>query len=71
MMRRYLFYCPEEEPRILRMLDLVSRGTQGHGPVHLLLISAAELWFAWDGEEKGWIRVSLSLLFFYFGCLAF
>ena len=59
MMRRYLAYCPEEEPRIFRMLDLVSRGAQGHGPVHLLLISAAEIGFAWDGDEKGWVRVSL------------
>ena len=59
MMRRFLAYCPEEEPRIFRMLDLISRGAQGHGPVHLLLISAAETGFAWDGEEKGWVRVSL------------
>ena len=40
------------------MLDLISRGAQGHGSVHLLLISAAELGFAWDGAEKGWVRVS-------------
>ena len=40
---------PDEEPRIFRMLDFISRGAQGHGPVHL----------AWDGAEKGWIRVSL------------
>ena len=59
MMRRYLAYCPEEEPRIFRMLDLISRGAQGHGPVHLLLTSAAEIGFAWDGDEKGWVRVSL------------
>ena len=59
MMRRYLAYCPEEEPRIFRMLDLISRGAPGHGPVHLLLISAAELGFSWDGDEKGWVRVSL------------
>ena len=58
-MRRYLAYCPEEEPRIFRLLDLISRGAQGHGPVHLLLFSAAELGFAWDGDEKGWVRVSL------------
>ena len=58
-MRRYLAYCPDEESRIFRMLDLISRGAQGHGPVHLLLISAAELGFAWDGDEKGWVRVSL------------
>ena len=61
------------------MLDLISRGAQGHGPVHLLLISAAELGFAWDGAEKGWIRVSLppfenddwscaAFLFFYSAC---
>ena len=59
MMRRFLAYCPEEEPRIFRMLDLICRGAQGHGPVHLLLISAAELGFAWDGNEHGWVRVSL------------
>ena len=41
------------------MLDLVSRGAKGHGPVHLLLISAAEMGFAWDGEEEGWVRVAL------------
>ena len=34
-------------------------GAQGQGPVHLLLISAAEIGFAWDGDEKGWVRVSL------------
>ena len=59
MLRRYLAYCPEEDPRIIRMLDLISRGAQDHGPVHLLLISAAELGFAWDGSEHGWVRVPL------------
>ena len=41
------------------MLDLISRCAPGHGPVHLLRISAAELGFAWDGAEQGWVRVSL------------
>ena len=41
------------------MLDFIFWGAQGHGPIHLLLISAAELGFAWDGDEKGWVRVSL------------
>ena len=59
MMRRYLAKNPGEEPRIFRLLDLISRGAQGHGPVHLLLISAAELGFAWDGAEEGWVWVSL------------
>ena len=35
MVRRYLAYCFAEEPRIFRILDLISRGAQGHGPVHL------------------------------------
>ena len=35
MMRGYLAYCPSEEPRIFRMLDLIFRETPGHGPVHL------------------------------------
>ena len=30
--------------------------------MHLLLISAAELGFAWDRDEKGWVRPSLPLL---------
>ena len=59
MMRGYLAYCPDEKPMTFRMLDLISRGAQGHGPVHLLLISAAELGFSWDGDEHGWVRVSL------------
>ena len=59
MMRGFLAYCSEEEPRIFRMLDLISRSAQGHGPVHLLLTSAAEIGFAWDGNEHGWVRVSL------------
>ena len=67
MMRRYLAYCPSEEPRILRMPDLISHGSQGHGPVHLLLLSAAELGFAWDGAEQGWVRVSLPPLRMMFG----
>ena len=41
------------------MFDLISRGSQGHGLVHLLLISAAELVYAWDGAEQRWVRVSL------------
>ena len=34
---------------------------QGHGPIHLLLSSAAEVGFAWHGEEKGWVRAALPL----------
>ena len=41
------------------MWDLIAREAPGHGPVHLLLISTAELGFAWDGDEKSWVRPSL------------
>ena len=52
MMRRYLVYCLEEEPRVFRMLDLIS-GAQGHGgPVHLLPSVLLRL-VLWDGGEKG------------------
>ena len=44
------------------LLDLISRGAQVHGLVHLLLTSAAELGFAVDGEEKGWVGASLPAL---------
>ena len=43
MMRRYLSYCPEEEPRIFRMLDLISRGAQ----VMLLFIFFLPLLLSW------------------------
>ena len=58
-MRGYLACCPEEGPRIFRMLDLIARGAQGHEPVHLLLTSAAELGFAQDVQEKVWVIASL------------
>ena len=31
VMRRFLAYCPEEEPRIFWMLDLISRGARVMG----------------------------------------
>ena len=33
-----------------------------HEPVHLLVISAAEIGFCWDGGEHGGVRVSLLTL---------
>ena len=55
------------------MLDLISRGAQGHGPVHLLLTSVVELGFAWDGfppssSYDDWPCAALLLC--YSGCLA-
>ena len=59
MMRLYLAHWPDEVPRTFRMLDLIAHGADGHGPVHLLRVSAAEFGFAWEGEERGWIRAAL------------
>ena len=57
--RRYLAHRPLEVSRIYRMLDSIAHGAPGHSLVHLLLISAAEIGFAWDGEQQGWIRAAL------------
>ena len=37
----------------------LGRGAQGHGPAHILLTSAADVGFAWDGDEKGWFWAAL------------
>ena len=47
MLRRYLAYWPGEVPRVYRMWDLIASGARGHGPIHLLLASAAQIGFAW------------------------
>ena len=76
-MHRYSAQCLEEEPRIIRMLGLISRCAQGHGPVHLLLISTADVGFAWERLVSGFSPSSQdddwsypALLRFYFGFLA-
>ena len=47
MIRRYLAHWPDEVSRVFHMLDLIGHGPDGHGPVHLLLTSDAEIGFAW------------------------
>ena len=59
VIRRYFAYFPQYEPRIFRLLDLISGCAEGHGPVHLLLASAAEIGFAGEGKERGWVRAAL------------
>ena len=60
--RRYLRTVLRRSPGFFRMLDLISWVAQGHGPVHLLLTTAYEVGFAWDGDEKGWVRTCLPRL---------
>ena len=47
LLRRYLAYRPLQSARIGRLLDLVKGGAPGHGPVHLLVDSAASSGFQW------------------------
>ena len=51
LMCRYLAHRPDEIPVIFRMME---HGAPGHGLVHLLMVSAAETGFVWDGD--GFVR---------------
>ena len=62
MIRRYLAYRPSETARIYRMLTSISRGVQGHGPIHLSLASAAKIGFIWNLDECNWVRPGLGAL---------
>ena len=54
LLRRYLALWPAEVGRVYRLLDLVSEGSPGHGPIHLLLASASEIGFWWDLLALAW-----------------
>ena len=41
---------------------MVSEGSPGHGPIHLLSASAAEIGFQWDPHALAWVRPGLPLL---------
>ena len=58
LLRRYLALWPAEVGRVYRLLAMV----HGHGPVHLLSASAAEIGFRWDPHALAWIRPGLPLL---------
>ena len=48
LLRRYLALWPVDVRRVYRLLEMV--GAPGHGPVHLLSASAAEIGFRWDSD---------------------
>ena len=62
LFRRFLALWPSRIGRAYRLLDMVSEGCPGHGPVHLLFASAAEIGFRWDPLALAWIRPGLLLL---------
>ena len=62
LLRRYLSLWPTDVGWVHRLLEMVGEGSPGHGPVHLLAASAAEIGFRWDPVEMGWFRPALPLL---------
>ena len=62
LLRRYLALRPTEVGRVYCLLEMVSEGSPGHGPVHLLSASAAEVGFRWDPLSMGWTWPGLPLL---------
>ena len=54
LLRRYLALWPAEVHRGYRLLDMVGDGCPGHGPIHLLSASAAEIGFLWDLHALAW-----------------
>ena len=62
LLRRYLALWPAEVHRVYRLLGMVGDGCPGHGPIHLLLASAAETGFQWDPHALAWVRPGLPFL---------
>ena len=62
MLRRYLALWPAEVRRVYLLLEMVGEGCPGHGPIHLLCASAAEIGFRWDLDAMAWSGPGLPLL---------
>ena len=62
LLRRYLALWPTEVRRVHHLLEMVSEGGPGHGPIHLLSAGAAEIGFRWDPVALTWSRPGLLLL---------
>ena len=60
LLRRYLALWPAEVGRVYRLLGLVGDGCPGHGPVHLLSTSAADIGFQWGPHALAWILSALA-----------
>ena len=62
LFRRYLALWHSQVGRAYRLLEMVGEGAPGHGPIHLLSASAAEIGFRWDSDALAWSRPGLPLL---------
>ena len=64
LLRGYLALWPSQVGRAYRLQEMVSEGSPGRGPIHLLSASAAEIGFRWDPLRLGWSPFSISRLLF-------
>ena len=48
--------CPSQVTGVYRLLEMVGEGCLGHGPIHLLSASAAEIGFRWNLDALAWAR---------------
>ena len=55
-------FWPSEVGRVSHLLGMIGEVCPGHGPIHLLSASAAEIGFRWDPHALSWIRPGLPLL---------
>ena len=62
LFRRYLALWRSQVGRACRLLEMVGEGCPGHGPIHLLVASAAEIGFRWDPLTLVLSRPGLPLL---------
>ena len=62
LLRRCLALWPTEVGRVYRLLAMAGEGCPGHGPIHLLSASAAEIGFRWDPDALAWSRPGLPLI---------
>ena len=62
LLRRYLALWPTEVGRVYRFLEMVSEGCPGHGPIHLLSSSAAEIGLRWNPDALAWVKHGLPML---------
>ena len=62
LFRRYLAFWPSQVGRAYRLVEMVGEGCPGHGPIHLLSATAAEIGFWWDPDALAWSRPGLPLL---------
>ena len=62
LLRRYLALWPAEVGRVYRLLEMVSNGCPGHGPIHFLSSSAAEIGFQGNPVALAWVRPGLPML---------